>query len=68
METHYINCGIHYNRTHADSSYSPPHGLTNYIDTKAQCRRLKTLTCKGTSWQVFIIIYMLKIHSVMLVF
>ncbi len=43
METHYINCGIHYSRTRADSSYSPPHELTNYKDTKAQCRRLKKI-------------------------
>jgi hypothetical protein len=25
------------------------HGLINYIDTKAKCRHLKKLTCKGTS-------------------
>jgi hypothetical protein len=24
------------------------HRLVNYIDTKAKCRRLKKLTCKGT--------------------
>ncbi len=24
------------------------HGLINYIDTKAKCRHLKKLTCKGT--------------------
>jgi hypothetical protein len=53
MKTHYINCGIHYRRTHADSSYSPPHGITNYIGTKAQGRRQKKLTCKGTSSGVY---------------
>ncbi len=30
------------------------HGLINYIDNKAKCRHLKTLTCKRTSRQVFI--------------
>jgi hypothetical protein len=30
------------------------HGLINYEDTKANCRHLKKLTCKGTSRQVFI--------------
>jgi hypothetical protein len=30
------------------------HGLINYIDTKAKCRHLKILTCKGTFRQVFI--------------
>ncbi len=30
------------------------HGLINYIDTKAKCRHLKQLTCKGTLRQVFI--------------
>jgi hypothetical protein len=29
-------------------------GLINYIDTKAKCRQLKKLTCKGTLRQVFI--------------
>ncbi len=32
----------------ADNSLVPPHhGLTNYIDTKAECRHLKILTCTG---------------------
>jgi hypothetical protein len=44
------------------------HGLINYIDTKAKCRQLKKLTCKGTLRQVFISIYRLEIHSVILVF
>jgi hypothetical protein len=30
------------------------HGLINYIDTKAKCRHLKKLTCKGTLRHVFI--------------
>jgi hypothetical protein len=30
------------------------HGLINYIDTKAKCRHLKKLACKGTLRQVFI--------------
>jgi hypothetical protein len=29
-------------------------GLINYIGTKAKCRYLKKLTCKGTLRQVFI--------------
>jgi hypothetical protein len=40
----------------------------NYIDTKAKCRHLKKLTCKETLRQVFIRVYKLEIHSVMLVF
>ncbi len=42
--------------------------LINYIDTKAKCRQLKILTCKGTLRQVFIRVYRLEIQSVMLVF
>ncbi len=30
------------------------HGLINHIETKAKCRHLKILTCKGTLRQVFI--------------
>ncbi len=30
------------------------HGLINFIDTKAKCRNLKKLTCRGTLRQVFI--------------
>jgi hypothetical protein len=30
------------------------YGLINYIDTKAKCRHLKKLTCKGTLRQEFI--------------
>jgi hypothetical protein len=30
------------------------HGLINYVDTKAKCRHLKQLTCKGTLLQVCI--------------
>jgi hypothetical protein len=30
------------------------HGLINYKDSKAKCRHLKKLTCKGTLRQVFI--------------
>ncbi len=44
------------------------YGLINYIDTKANCRHLKIITCKGTLWQVFTIVYRLEIQSVMLVF
>jgi hypothetical protein len=43
-------------------------GLINYIDTKAKCRHLKKLTCKGTLRQVFIRVYRLGIQSDMLVF
>jgi hypothetical protein len=32
----------------------PAHGLIIYKDTKAKCRHLKKLTCKGTLQQVFI--------------
>ncbi len=34
--------------------YAHAHGLINYIDTKAKCRYLKKLTCKGTLRQVFV--------------
>jgi hypothetical protein len=34
--------------------YDFPHELINYIDTKAKCRHLKKLTCKGTLRQVFV--------------
>ncbi len=30
------------------------HGLINYTDTKAKCRHLKKVTCKGTLRQVFV--------------
>jgi hypothetical protein len=30
------------------------HGLISFIDTKAKCRHIKKLTCKGTLRQVFI--------------
>ncbi len=45
------------------------HGRINYLDAKAKCRHLKTLTCWGIFlWQVFIRVYRLEIQSVMLVF
>jgi hypothetical protein len=44
------------------------HRLTNNIDTKAKCRHLTKFTCKGTLRQLFIRVYRLKSHSVMLVF
>ncbi len=44
------------------------HGLINYIDTRAKCRHLKKLTCKGTLRQGFIRVYRLGIQSVLLVF
>ncbi len=47
--------------------YPLHHGLMNYTDTKAKCRHLKKLTCKGTLRQVFIRVYSLEIQSVMLV-
>jgi hypothetical protein len=43
------------------------HGLINYIDTKAKCRHLEKITCKGTLRHVFIRVYRLEIQSVMLV-
>jgi hypothetical protein len=43
-------------------------GLINYTDTKAKCRHLKNLTSKGILRQVFIKVYRMEIHSVMLVF
>ncbi len=42
--------------------------VMNYKDTKAKCRHLKKLTCKGILLQVFIRVYRLEIQSVMLVF
>ncbi len=44
------------------------HGLTNYIDTKTKCRHLKKLNFKGTQRHIFIRVYRLEIHLVMLVF
>jgi len=42
------------------------HRLINYIDTKAKCRHLKKLTCKGTLRQLFMrVYYRLEIQSVM---
>jgi hypothetical protein len=38
------------------------------IDTTAEFRHLKKLTCKGTLWHVFIRVYRLEIQLVMLVF
>ncbi len=45
--------------------YSVCHGLINNIETKAKCRHLQKLTCKG---QVFIRVHRLKMQSIMLVF
>ncbi len=42
--------------------------MDQLIDTKAKCRYLKKLACKGTLRQVFIGVYRLEIQSVMLVF
>jgi hypothetical protein len=44
------------------------HGLINFVDTKAKCRHLKKLICKGTLRQAFIRVYRLDMQSVMLVF
>ncbi len=41
-----------------------PNGLINYKDTRAKCRHLKLLTCKGTLRLVFIRVYRLEIQSV----
>jgi hypothetical protein len=43
-------------------------GLISPLSTKAKCRRLKLLTCKGTLRQVFIRVYRQEIQSDMLVF
>ena len=59
-----ISCDCSFILRHSEGSQ---HGLVNYIDTKAKCRHLKKLTCKGTL-QVFIRVYKLLIHSVMLAF
>ncbi len=45
-----------------------PYRLIIFKDTKAKCRHQEKLTCKGTLRQVFITVYRLEIHSVMLVF
>ncbi len=58
-----VNC-----RSQAHCRRQGYHGILNYIDTKAKCRHLKKLICKGTLWQVFIRVYRLEIKSVMLVF
>jgi hypothetical protein len=42
--------------------------IMNYKDPKAKCCHLKKFTCKWTLWQVFIRVYRLEIHSVMLEF
>ena len=39
------------------------HELINCVDTKANCRHLKKLTCNGTLQQVFIRVYRLEIQS-----
>jgi len=44
------------------------HGPINYIDTKAKCRHLIRLTCKGTLRQVLIRVNRLEIQSVILTF
>jgi hypothetical protein len=62
-------------QTHPDSLFASypahlgiAHRLINYKDTKAKCRHLKKLTFKGTLPEVFIKVYRVVIHSVMLVF
>ena len=53
-------------KSHADVTFK--HGLINCIDTKAKCRHLKKMTCKGLLRQVAIRVYRLEILSVLLVF
>ncbi len=48
--------------------FPPEHGLNNNIDTKAKCHHLEKFTCKGTLRQVFVRVYRLEIHSIMLLF
>jgi hypothetical protein len=50
------------------TAFNFTHGILNYIETKAKCRHLKKLTCKGILRQVFIRVYRLVIQSDMLVF
>ncbi len=47
-----------------DGAPTPLNTVFNYKDTKAKCRHLKKLTCKGTLRQVFIRLYRLKIQSI----
>jgi hypothetical protein len=59
--------------TNLENTYMPGsvgfmHGLLNCIDTKAKFWLVKKITCKVTMRQVFIRVYGLEIHSVMLVF
>jgi hypothetical protein len=44
------------------------HGIIYYTDTKAKCRHLKKLTCKGILRQVFIRVYRLELQLFMLLF
>ncbi len=43
-------------------------GLINYKDTKAKCRHLKKVTCKGTSRHECIRVFRLETQSVLLIF
>jgi hypothetical protein len=47
-----------------EEHYSFKHGLINNVDTKAKCRHLKKLTCKGALRQVFIRVYRLTVTLV----
>jgi hypothetical protein len=46
-------CWFRTNKTNKIGHNAYPHGLINYIDTKAKCRHLTKFTIKGTLRQVF---------------
>ncbi len=68
LSLHMLSCNLDKDPSGARNPEWWGHGLINSIDTKAKCLNLEKLTCKGTLRQVFIRIYRLVIHPIMLVF
>jgi hypothetical protein len=51
-------------KTAAGNHVAYVHGQIKYTDTRAKCRHLTKLTCKGTMRQVFFRVHRLEIQSV----
>jgi hypothetical protein len=55
--THIFQPPLHVHHTFL---HTVQNGLIYYVDTKAKCRHLKKITCKGTMRNVFIRVYRLE--------
>ncbi len=53
LETVKVVCNEKIGGSSGASVDSFEHGLINYIDTKAKCRHIEKLTCKGTLRKIY---------------